>query len=173
MYLVSYAYNLSCLKRSYSMSLTCPNTPNPSLEKQCCWAEPWCKQWSICSPPRRAVMHNMPCDCHNVPACGSAFSHLPRHWCKNVTRMWVWIHTVMNQPASASLYIYLSRVNERRFCLLPSETKLCTWFLYLFSCLSRHWEGRDMCMSFFLSPKRIESFILGGGNCKGQPPLLL
>lgn len=79
---MSYTYNLSHLKRSYSMSFPCPDTPKPSLEKQFCWADPWCKQWSICSPPRRAVMCNMACDCHNAPACGAGFAHLSCHWCK-------------------------------------------------------------------------------------------
>lgn len=64
--------------------------------------------------------------------------------------------TLMNKPASASLCMNLSCANERCFCLSPSETKLYILFLYLFSCLNRHWEGRGVYV-FFLSPKRIES----------------
>lgn len=57
--------------------------------------------------------------------------------------------TLMNKPASSSLWMNLSCVSERCFCLLPSETKLNVLFLYLFSCLSRCWEGRGVCLSFF------------------------
>lgn len=75
--------------------------------------------------------------------------------------------TVMNQPASASLWINLSCVNERCFCLLPSKTKLYPWFLYLLSCLNRHWKGRSVCMSLYFSQskkERIFLFFFEGGK---------
>lgn len=131
------------------MSFGCPDTPKPSLEKQCCWAEPWCKQWSICSPPRRGMT---PTGC---PVTAIMCQHvvLGLHICHaiDVKRLQGCElgFTVMNQPASASFWIDLSCVNERCFCLLPSENKLYPWFLYLFSCLNRHWEGRGVCMSFY------------------------